>query len=96
MRTLQIPPPTTSHFATRGHSMLTIMTSHSIFPQIRLAASYGMVGVLLYADPADSGSHHQSLCHQGALYSNANDDGTGDPLTPDFPASGTVILCFSL
>ena len=58
--------------------------------QIKECESQGISGVILYADPADTEHHHLSVCDLTAPYATVNDGGAGDPVTPGFPAYGTL------
>ena len=58
--------------------------------KIKECESHGISGVFLYADPADTEHHHLSVCDRSAPYATVNDGGTGDLVTPGFPAYGTL------
>ena len=56
---------------------------------MRQAQGHGIAGLLLYMDPADDFITPFKGCDDTiAFWANANDDGKGDPLTPDYPAVG--------
>lgn len=70
------------------------------FRQVRLAASYGAIGIVLYSDPADYSLEPNDPVYpdswwlpgtgvqRGTVYSKLD----GDPLTPGYPSTGETFL----